>query len=613
MGMQEKEREEGYWKVFSTTGSMPIVPMEFAEDDKVEYVLGVIRSQYNPLTKILFAEALARAEKLPDDVDNQISEAVGWISPMIFSKKRGYSKSREMDNAFSKFREEAVCASLRKVTSADGYQLAWEWVKSASEVYKTNPIQETSVAKLFDLLRKIAGAGAWERVLKEEKLRVSILFWLVKIMDKVGSNFNTIMFVKVFKFDGLSNLSERCFERKLRDPKPEKGKDYFPSTAEEIAKNIYKCFKALPQQQRKVDSELLKWAVEFMESTYQRCKDEWGAYRIGKMYVWQGDLDKARQKILPIAIKKQTEFWIWDLLGDIFPDRKKECVARALLCKAEEKYKKGILREADALGLRVLDKSELQKLAKEADVVLLEGVKPIKGVLFTSYKNKEGKFRLRFRSEVLPDPKPVAPSAIHFPRGVSDGKPVWLYPALDDPSILVGVRLRDDGEMWDVLPKDTVVFYRRSKSGRLIFVSEKYEYSSESNIFDGLGDVKVGDVFSVRYTVRTRDSLEIRSICHASRSMDTTKLICRYEGPIRYIVKGDAAFSGDVYLSADIVNGLRARGCKEGTLVCGLSITLPPKVETDRFGHQRTRRLKNALNVEVLAGEALERYRNGQR
>ena len=90
MGMQEKEREEGYWKVFSTTGSMPIVPMEFAEDDKVEYVLGVIRSQYNPLTKILFAEALARAEKLPDDVDNQISEAVGWISPMIFSKKREY-------------------------------------------------------------------------------------------------------------------------------------------------------------------------------------------------------------------------------------------------------------------------------------------------------------------------------------------------------------------------------------------------------------------------------------------------------------------------------------------------------------------------------------------
>ena len=612
MGVQEKGRENAYWKEFSETGAMPTVPMEFAEDDKVAYAFSVIRTQYNQLTKVLFAEALARAGKLPDDVENQILEAVGWISPMIFSKKRDYPKRREMADAFSKFRKDAVCSLLKKVTVEDGFQLAWRWVKLAAEVYKTTPIQVSSVDEIIDLLRKIAGAGAWERVRQDETLRASILFWLVKIMAKAEQRVNAVMFVRIFRFDGLSNLPERCFERKSRDPKPDKGVDYFPSTAEEIAKNIYKYFKALPQQQRTADSELMEWAVEFMISVYQRCKDEWGEYRIGKMYVWQGNLDKARQKILPLAIKKQTEFWIWDLLGDLFPERRKECVARALLCKAEDKYKQSIVREATALGLTNLGEAGLQELANQADAVLLEGMKPVKGVLVASYKNKEGKFRLKFRSAVPPDPKPVAPTAIRFPRGIPDGKPVWLYSAVDDASVLVGVKLREDGEMWDILPSDTVAFYRRSKSGRMIFVSETHEYSSDPNVFAGLGDVKVGDVFTVRFSVRTKDGFEIRSICQASRSVGATKLICRYEAPIRYPADGNFAFAGDVYLNADIANSIRARGCKDGTPVCGISITLPPRVESDRFGRQITRRRKNALNVEVLGGEALERYRNGQ-
>ena len=158
MGAQERQREDGYWSVFSETGTMPPIPDEFAQDDKLNYALGVLRSEYNPLTKVLFGEALARAGKLSEEDKKNVSEAIGWIRPMIFSAKRNYNNRQAMAEAFRKFCKEAVCEvfSDKKMKAEDGYQLAWECVRTAPDIYKTLPNSIKRIPILINSFRDVA-------------------------------------------------------------------------------------------------------------------------------------------------------------------------------------------------------------------------------------------------------------------------------------------------------------------------------------------------------------------------------------------------------------------------------------------------------------------------
>ncbi len=625
MGMQEKEREEGYWKTFSETGVFPDLPMEFAGPDKAEYALSVLHAPYNHLTKVLFGEVLARAGKLSDEDADEVADAAEWMPKLIFSKKRNYPLRKEMGEAFKRFRREAVCRVLRDAALIeDGYQKAWDWVKKASAVYRDWPKSDSPVsangvnAPVEDLirdLRMIAKSGAWSKILFDDRLREGMLFWLVKIMSKGGANVPGMTFVKFFKFDGLSELPDACFVRQERNPKPEKGLPYYPSVAEEIAKNIYRVFKdafSKSTGQSAVDKDCLQWALDFMSAVYERFPDdEWGDFRVGKMLIWLGDLAAAKERILPIVLHKQTEFWAWDLMGGLFPEKRKECVARALCCKADEKYTGNLKREAQTLGLTAIGKEELLQLAESAEFLLLEGIVPVEGVLIENYKNKEGKHRVRFKGKEGPDLLPVSPAAIHLPKGLVDGTPVWLYRDVADASHLVAVKVRENAELWDIMPADKVTFYGTSKRGKLLFASKENEYVSDANVFGSVDQVEIGSVFDIRYTIRRKEDVEIRTICHAVKSSERSPLIYSYEGRIRFPDNvGRIAFVNDIYLSPELVEKLMRSRCFDGTPVRGEAVKLPPRSETDKYGNRRLRQRKNAITVEMLKGEALEKYRH---
>ena len=611
MGMQEKEREDEYWAQFAQTGQFPELPQEFADPRQEEYVRSVLRAPYNQLTKILFGEILARAGRLTEDDSKAVAEAADWLPRIIFSKKRNYPRCRDMGDSFAKFRSVAVCCALKSIVNE-----AWQWVKKAGAIYKGLPQTSSSIGTLIQDFRRMVKLGSWDAIRADARLRSSILFWLVKLMAKGGGGANVagMTFVKIFKYDGLADLPDSCFERKAIEPKPEKGKIFYPSTAEEIAKAMYRTYKDLFSQRQfctsDFDNDCMKWAIAFLESVYGRFSDdEWGEFRIGKMLIWNGNLEAAKKKIIPVARRKQTEFWVWVLMGDLFPDKKKGCVARALLCKADEKYTVNLKKEAARLGLDALPNEKLQSLSQDAESLLLEGLVPVKGVLIANYRNKEGKFRVRFKCADASEPSPISPSAIRLPKGLPDGAPVWLYRDDADRDKIIAVKLRADAEPWDVLPSDTVTFYRISKSGKYLFVSESHEYSADKSTLNSMDEPKVGDVFDIRYVVRMKDEIEIRTICRAIRQNDKPSRVYWYSGGIRFLHGGGAAFVEDVYLHSVLADKLRVQGCAEGTPVGGLAIKLPPKQEVDRFGNKKTRSRREALTVEQLKGEALERYR----
>lgn len=616
MGLQEKEREEGYWKTLSENGAMPELPMEFASPDKREYVRSILLAPYNQLTKVLFGEVLARSDNLQDDESAAVAEAAEWMPRLIFSKKRDFPLKAKMGDAFAAFRRNAACQALKGAQQIDdGYQATWQWIKKASDIYKRLPGSASEIKGLVDNLRSIAKAGAWDKVRADEKLRSSVLFWLVKLMSKGGDGVGVgaLTFLRIFKFYGLENLPSSCFERKTIVPKPEKGRDYYPSIAEEVAKFLYKTFKDLQKANpSKVRLDEIKWATDFISQVFEHfTDDEWGSYRIGKMLIWSGDAKAAKDKILPVVMRKQTEFWVWDLLGELFPEKRKACVARACLCKADEKYTGPLHREAVELGLDLNDAPSLKTFASDADEILLEGMIPVKGILTGNYKNKEGKFRVRFKSLDNIDPMPVSPAAIRLPRGLENGTPVWLYRDEADPQRLVAVRLREEASLWDLLPSDNATFFGTSKNGNFKFASDTHEYSIPKDAPFLPKEIEVGDYFELRYQTRKKGTLEIRDICFARKLDAPSPHVSYFEGNVRFL-PGDnsAAFVRDVYLPPPLVASIRKKNCQEGQVLCGKAIRLPPRPDDGSSLAKRPKVRINALTVEIMSGEALSRYRS---
>lgn len=81
--------------------------------------------------------------------------------------------------------------------------------------------------------------------------------------------------------------------------------------------------------------KLDKVANEHLEMTYP-------GYFYGKLLLAMGDNEHdALKAVLPFARKKAGEFWVWQLLGDVFahdPEKQLACLLRAVNCRAQEAF-----------------------------------------------------------------------------------------------------------------------------------------------------------------------------------------------------------------------------------------------------------------------------------
>ena len=478
MGLEEKEREEKYWAEFAETGHMPPLPESLVDAKGEVYARTILRGSYNPLTRFLIGEVLAKRGLLDEQDVVAHVQALGWIKPMIFSKKRNYPRRNEMSASFGNFASTSANPKVASMIGSDiAYQKAWEWVKRGKDIYMRlgdsslgAPIT-TYVHELSDLTH----AAAWPRITQDARLYSSILFWFSKILNRSkgklsgGENFALMVLKKI----DPGALPEECYVRKPREPKPEKGKDFYPSILEDLAVGLYGIFKAKSGLLKGVTEQQkswLLWAVDFLIGVYSRFDDEWGDFRIGKLLVWSGDLERARSYILPTARKKPQEFWVWSLMADLFPDKKVNCIARALTCPADEKYTVRVKRDALDLGVKFDDKKALEKLAEFTDELLLDGINPVKGVYLKSFVlERDGKRspRVVFAGEHDDSFRPVSPIKMRFPKGLDYGTPVWLYVDPENGQQILAVKLREDASTWDVLPTKYAVYLRsfKNKSG----------------------------------------------------------------------------------------------------------------------------------------------------
>ena len=311
---------------------------------------------------------------------------------------------------------------------------------------------------------------------------------LLKVTRMVGRFKNGIpatcasAFMQILKNDGLEGFDTPYYVRTKREQKagvqqPPNAKTEWPSLAEDIAKMIVKAGKTCFGHKRNMTTEDvpdMEWAIAFLENVYRRFSDdEWADYRLGKLFVWSGDRERGKRRVLPVVRKKQTEFWAWDLLGDLMPEKRRCCVARALACNADEVYTKALKRESIELGIDTLSADDRNALLAEAEGLLVEGLLPHKGILIEKFKTKEGKSRLVFSVGDGTNIMPISPKVAKL-QNVRVGMPVdlywegeivtparavfWARPEKPPAVNLIAVKPRVDGRDWDVIKPERAVF-----------------------------------------------------------------------------------------------------------------------------------------------------------
>lgn len=435
----------------------------------------------------LAALAQESEETLKLEAFTCLAISVGWV----FAKANKYEELSkivnllpEVDDCRSEYFIKNITALRDRVRFFEEGPLR-TWIKRARAVISSDTLPG-SVQRLLTELLPLIGCGGWYQgpvSLKDGgqfEFRYMVLLYVCQLSKKFKDGVpygcaQTI--VQLFKKDGLQNLSAAFYERhdkvlKPGEKLPARMKPYWPSLAEEVAKVLVSSYKVCYGRKSNRTGEVhsdVNWAIDYLELIYSHfTDDEWSDFRIGKLLIWSGQSERAKEWLLPVIRKKQSEYWAWDLLGGLFPLKRRSCVAKGLLCKAEEIYIKSLKEEAIQLGLNPSDKESLAKEAESGFDLLLSGIVPINGILLEKFTTHKGTQFLVFSDGTGLDAAPLPSKVAHLPSDIVEGTPVILYRDPEDKKQIVAVKLRSSGTLWDVIPEEKAVFIEMfsDKNGR---------------------------------------------------------------------------------------------------------------------------------------------------
>lgn len=356
-----------------------------------------------------------------------------------------------------------------------------DWQKDAKAALSEGSEDTKKKLKLLEQAHYILRDGVIKQTLSQDDSRYYFLLYVIRIIKSYKANLPLdalVYFLKITEYDGLENLPALCYERKEKETNAEgqSHPPHWPSLVEELAKKIFNGIRVLANKQRGTGSQLgnIEWAIVFCKAVYSRFTDDkWGDYRIGKLLIWSGDIKQASDFLLPFIRKKQSDFWAWDLLGDLYPNKIKACIAQALLCKCQEdEYLVNIKKKASELGLDIENEKALLDYAKDANELILAGIEPINGVLLEKFKTKEGKNRMVFSDGSSRRLKPVSLKSARMGSNSPDGTPVTLYLNPENKEEIIAVKRREEGALWDIFPIRNATFIEQfnDKKGNLVSV-----------------------------------------------------------------------------------------------------------------------------------------------
>ena len=350
-----------------------------------------------------------------------------------------------------------------------------------------------------------------------------------------------------------------------------------------------------------------EWVADFIGLQVVRYPhQEWFPYYHGKALTWAKRYDEARGVLMRVARMKQSQFWVWGSLADLYSDKPRvqiALLARAFVCPVEEdKYLNGIRRQIQNLVSQYPEFGPMDEheLAREADNLLLadlpaqdailetvqlrkrEGkseaiIGVVLGGLYTSMRVDAGDF------EVLQSCAPGTPLTVRMQE--QEGKP-----------IIVAVDTRHGGKPWDLYPSKlgVVTGWDRNKKVAYALFGQGRVCQIDCGKIPEAAKYEIGTVVELKIW---HDP--IRGIDHAKAAQATTQpppgdFCKKFHGNLVVPSGKSFGFVGDIYVSAGLV--------EQAQLDSGISVEGLAVISTDRKTLEKRWRA-------ITAKSAIKQYR----
>lgn len=199
-------------------------------------------------------------------------------------------------------------------------------------------ISKTMCWRLFLLIRKL-------RENEKNSATFNLLFKLAKELNlEKPSEEYTILFKAFLHFKACEEFKDFCYWWNFDNFRSQDYEDEQLPNGRKVMSVVEQAYiahsKILLQtrDKEKIDDFLPR--LQALAECYP--KMSYPGYYCAKLMLAEGDTDSALGALLPFAQKKKTEFWIWQLLGEIYV--KKEiritlaCYIRAVKCHTDEKF-----------------------------------------------------------------------------------------------------------------------------------------------------------------------------------------------------------------------------------------------------------------------------------
>jgi hypothetical protein len=297
---------------------------------------------------LLMANQALEAE--PDNIWNK--RAVAWV---LYD----YLKKNIQPESFDTFKENLIKLKALELPEDEKMvfdNCAWQIGRVVFGLHKSEPVDYNKINEIFDIIRDFHFTKPSEPY-----------SFLYKAFHKGYQNWSGFLsFADWWNFDNLS--AEDYLKEEFE------GKKMMSMAEQAFIAYSKKLLEGTPVdpfgQQREIDKEKIESFLPKLNALIEKHAEyHYPSYFKAKLLLALGTDENILSAFLPFAKQKRNEFWVWDLMAEIFPDKPEiqfACYCKALTLKTSEdflvKLRQSFAEILIQKGMFAEAKTEIQKV-----------------------------------------------------------------------------------------------------------------------------------------------------------------------------------------------------------------------------------------------------------
>jgi tetratricopeptide (TPR) repeat protein len=291
---------------------------------------------------------------------------------------------------------------------------------------------------------------------------------------------------------------------------------------------------------RAIDKEKIMAVIPMLDHLIEKNPDFiYLPYYMAKLLLLMGDEDEALSAFIPFAKKKRNDFWVWNLLAEIFHDDENfifACYCMALSLRNKEEF---LVKTRQAFAAILLKMGMYNEAKTEIDIIVK-----------TRLKNQWG-----------------------IPQQISEWmEEDWFKSAItkqNNSDLYMLHKLKAEEILFRDNPKEIVVVVFVNKNKKVInFVRDKQisGYFTYSGLID---HPKVGDIITVQFNGKLKNGFNMALTVKKCQVNMDTEAFKTFKGNFEKLPKKEFGFCDQIYIEPELLNDLNLNN---GDLVSGTAI-----------------------------------------